>query len=68
MFKFIKKIALAGLALVGLVSTQVYAAIPATVTSAISTAQTDGETLGYALLVMAIVVSLVFWLKSKGGR
>jgi len=57
-----------GALVVSLSPLSVFAAIPTTVTTAISAAQADGETLGYALLVMAIVVALVFWLKSKGGR
>lgn len=52
----------------GLTSFSALAAIPASVTTAITDAQADGTTLGYALLAMAIIVSLVFWLKSKGGR
>jgi len=42
-----------------------YAALPAGVTAAITEAQTDGETLGYAYLSMAVVVGVIFWLKRK---
>jgi hypothetical protein len=66
MNKFVKLTGLSSA--LGLASVQAFAAIPATVTTAIDGAQADGETLGYALMVMAIVVGLVFWLKSKGGR
>jgi hypothetical protein len=52
----------------GLTVTQAYAALPTTVQTAIDGAQADGETLGYALLVMAITVGLVFYLKGKAGR
>lgn len=49
----------------GLVSVQAFAALPASVTTAISDAQADGQTLGYAYLVMAVVVGVIFWLKRK---
>ncbi|OIQ91151.1 hypothetical protein GALL_269480 [mine drainage metagenome] len=41
------------------------AALPAGVTTAIDTATTDGTTLGYAFLAMAVVVGVIFWLKGK---
>lgn len=52
----------------GLTVTQAYAALPAAVQTAIDGAQEDGSTLGYGLLVMAITVGLIFWIKSKAGR
>lgn len=58
-----KKIAL--VSTLGLVSVQAYAALPPAVTTAISDAQADGQTLGYAFLVMAVVVGVIFWLKRK---
>lgn len=68
MFKSRKNLVLAGLTALGLISVQAYAALPTSVTTAITDAQADGLALGYALLAMAIIVGLVFWLKSKGGR
>lgn len=53
---------------VGFSPVYAFAALPASVQTAITAAQDDGETLGYALLVMAIVVGLVFWLKRKGSN
>jgi hypothetical protein len=41
------------------------AALPAGVTSAIDGAKADGTELGYALLGMAVVVGVIFWLKRK---
>jgi len=55
-------------AVVALTPLSAFAALPASVTSAITDAQADGETLGYAMLVMAIIVGLVFWLKRKGSN
>lgn len=43
------------------------AALPTEVTTAITTAQADGSELGYALLGMAVVVGVIFWLKRKAG-
>lgn len=58
-----KKISLA--TTLGLVAFQVQAALPPAVTAAISDAQSDGQSLGYAFLVMAVVVGVIFWLKRK---
>jgi hypothetical protein len=41
------------------------AALPADVTAAVAAAKTDGTELGYALLGMAVVVGVIFWLKRK---
>jgi hypothetical protein len=41
------------------------AALPADVTAAVTAAKTDGTELGYALLGMAVVVGVIFWLKRK---
>lgn len=56
------------LAVVALSPLSAFAALPVSVTAAITDAQADGETLGYAMLVMAIIVGLVFWLKRKGSN
>lgn len=68
MFKTIKTFLASALVTFGLVAGSAYAAIPATVTTAIDEAQADGSALGYSLMVMAIVVGLIFWLKSRGSR
>jgi hypothetical protein len=44
---------------------QAMAALPADVTAAVTAAKTDGTELGYALLGMAVVVGVIFWLKRK---
>jgi len=43
------------------------AALPAGVTDAITTAETDGVTLGGLYLGMAVTVGVLFWLKRKAG-
>lgn len=48
-----------------LVSLSAMAALPAGVTTAITDATADGTDLGYALLGMAVVVGVIFWLKRK---
>lgn len=53
-------------ALMGFIN-QASAALPTEVTTAITTAQADGSELGYALLGMAVVVGVIFWLKRKAG-
>lgn len=48
-----------------MVSSAANAALPADVTAAVTAAKTDGTELGYALLGMAVVVGVIFWLKRK---
>lgn len=65
MFKKIAALVLAPLALMLGFVQSVFAALPADVAAAIATAKTDGQELGYALLGMAVVVGVIFWLKRK---
>lgn len=44
-----------------------YAAVPATVTDAIDGAITDGSSLAWALVGLAVVVGVIFFLKRKAG-
>lgn len=46
---------------------QAYAAIPADVTTAIDGAKTDGSSLAWSLVGLAVVVGVIFFLKRKAG-
>lgn len=56
-----KKIAILSL----LTPFSVFAALPPTVSSAISSAQADGIELGGLMLALAVAVGVIFWLKRK---
>lgn len=58
-----KKIGLGGLILT--VSQLANAALPAGVSSAVTSAQADGIELGGLMLAMAVAVGVIFWLKRK---
>lgn len=51
--------------LLTLVAVQAQAALPAGVTSAVSSAQADGIELGGLMLGLAVAVGVIFWLKRK---
>lgn len=61
----LKKVAGAVVAVVATTSLNAMAELPAAVGTAVTTAQTDGQELGYLMLGMAVVVGVVFWLKRK---
>lgn len=46
---------------------QALAAIPADVTTAIDGAKTDGSSLAWSLVGLAVVVGVIFFLKRKAG-
>jgi len=48
-----------------LAAAQAWAALPAGVTSAVTSAQADGIELGGLMLGLAVAVGVVFWLKRK---
>jgi hypothetical protein len=54
----------AGLSLIAVNS---FAAVPATVTTAITDATADGQDLGWKLAALAVAVGVVFYLKRKAG-
>ena len=58
---------LAGFTTLGLTTTSAFAALPAGVTAAITSAQADGIELGGLMLGMAVAVGVMFWLKRKAG-
>lgn len=48
-------------------SLQALAAVPAGVTDAIDTGTTDGQTIAYALLVFAVTIGVIMYLKRRAG-
>ena len=53
--------------LVAVAPMSAFAALPTEVTTAISTAQGDGTSLAWAMVGLAVVVGVVFFLKRKAG-
>lgn len=45
----------------------VYAAVPSGVTDAIDTGTADGQTIAYALLVFAVTIGVIMYLKRRAG-
>jgi len=55
------------LAMIGFTSLTALAAVPEGVTSAIDTGTADGQTIAYALLVFAVTIGVIMYLKRRAG-
>lgn len=63
----LKKIAGVVVSALALSSIQALAAVPAGVTDAIDTGTSDGQTIAYALLVFAVTIGVIMYLKRRAG-